>query len=273
MKLYLEGGQEKWLISINLLEKHTQLNITQHQMRIGNHDISYQLRAGGDNCILFIHGLGCSKDSFSHAFMKGYFSDKYTLLASDLLGHGDSSRPEDLSYTLEEQCNFIYKLIQKLDPKCLNIIAHSMGSVVAMLLMEKLNNVRSFFCLEGNLIPEDCHISLKVSSIEEMKFVNKIYPIAPLTFACKGSSTEKLANPIAFYRSAKSLVNWSFHGDLLKKYKNISIRKVYIYGEKNKQITILNKLKNLDVVQINGAGHFMMIDNPKDTYRTITTIL
>ena len=180
-------------------------------MRINNYDISYQLRARGDHYVLFIHGLGCSKESFSHAFIKNYFSDEYTLLAPDLLGHGDSSRPENFPYTLEKQCEFIFSLLQKFDPKYLSIVAHSMGSVIAMLLMEKLNNVHSFFCLEGNLTPEDCHISQKVLSLEEMVFINKIYPMAPSTFSCKGVSTEKSSNPIAFYRSAKSLVNWSFH--------------------------------------------------------------
>ena len=93
--------------------------------------------------------------------------------------------------------------------------------------------------------------------------------MAPLTFACKGLPLEKLANPIAFYRSAKSLVHWSSHGGLLERYSNLSIQKVYFYGEKNKKTDILHKLQNFDIVQISGCGHFMMMDNPEDTYKGI----
>ena len=245
------------------------MNTNQYEMRIGNYDLSYQIRNGGDRCVLFIHGLGCSSDSFKHAFDENYFSEDFTLLAPDLLGHGNSSKPEDSSYALEKQCDLVLELVQKLNIKSLNIVAHSMGNVVALLLIEKLNNVHSIFCLEGNLAPEDCQISQKVSSLEETNFVNKIYPMTPLTFACKGLPLEKVTSPIAFYRSAKSLVHWSTHGGLLEKYINLSIQKTYVYGEENKEINILKKLQNTDLLKINGSGHFMMMDNPTETYKGI----
>lgn len=246
------------------------LKIKQCYINVGNDKLSYQLKSGGDRCILFIHGLGCSKESFKHAFDGNYFTKAYTLLAPDLLGYGDSSKPVDFSYTLEKQCTSILELIRKLNPRHLNIVAHSMGSVIALLLIEQLNNVQSFFCLEGNLVIEDCHISRKVSSLDETTFVNKIYPMSPSTFACKGLSLEKMASPVAFYRSAKSLFHWSSYGGLLEKYRNLSIPKTYFYGAENKEIYILQKLEKEDIVQINGCGHFMMIDNPSDTYRGIT---
>ena len=48
-------------------------------------DISARLRGSSDELILFIHGLGCSKESFDAAFDSPDFAD-FQLLAVDLVG-------------------------------------------------------------------------------------------------------------------------------------------------------------------------------------------
>lgn len=238
-------------------------------MLIDKHELAYNLKSGGDKSILFIHGLGCSKDSFRHAFEGDYFPGEYTLLAPDMLGHGDSSKPNDFSYALEEQSSLIAELCQRLELRNPNIVAHSMGGAVALLLIGMLKQVNSFFCLEGNLVPEDCKISKRVSLLREKDFVNKFFPMAPLKFRCKGLASEAVTSPEAYYRSSKALVHLCEMGHLLEEFNNLPSKKTYIYGEENRKIKVLSKLGKQDVVQIRRCGHFMMMDNPKDTYEAI----
>ncbi len=138
-----------------------------------------------------------------------------------------------------------------------------MGNIVALLLTERLNNIRSFFCLEGNLVAEDCQISQKVSAIKEENFINKIYPLTPSMFSCQGLVLEKTATPLAFYRSSRSLIYWSCKDYPLNQYQNLTVKKAYFYGDKNKELYVLDKLKNIiDIVVIKESAHFMMKDNP-----------
>jgi len=233
-------------------------------------EMSYWIRDGDGEWVIFIHGLGCSKDSFLPAFENNYFAQRYSLIAIDLLGHGDSSKPRDFSYTLEQQVEVLGGFLRDIQPGVVNIVAHSMGGAVALLLMEQMTNVNNFFCLEGNLVSEDCKISLRVAALDERKFVDKIHPIAPLQFRCMGLASEPAASPQAFYRSAKSLVKLSTSGCLLKLYKETNTTNTYIYGERNNQIPVLNELQGLERKEIPDSGHFMMLENPHETYREIT---
>ena len=239
------------------------------EKRVGGFDISCLYKISGDECILFIHGLGCSKDSFIDAFDGEWFGHDLSLLAVDLVGHGQSSKPSDFLYELEQQAAVIADLLKSLDIKTLHIVAHSMGGAIALLLMRTLNQVKSFFCMEGNLVAEDCTLSKRVASMPESKFVNEIYPLAPQKFRCRGLPTDPDPSPVAVYRSAKSLVYWSTEGNLLGEFLQLPFPKYYFYGENNQHIAVLDRLQLIEVVKIPGGGHFMMLDNPHVTYHEI----
>ena len=239
------------------------------EKRVGDFDISCLYKISGDECILFIHGLGCSKDSFIDAFYGEWFTGELSLLAVDLVGHGQSSKPGGFSYELEQQVAVIVDLLKSLDIKTLHIVAHSMGGGIALLAMRSLNQVKSFFSLEGNLVAEDCTLSKRVVSMSESKFVNELYPLAPQKFRCRGLPTDPDPSPVAVYRSAKSLIYWSTEGNLLEEFSRLSFPKYYFYGEYNQNIPVLSRLQSFDTVKIPGCGHFMMLDNPHVTYNEI----
>jgi pimeloyl-ACP methyl ester carboxylesterase len=226
------------------------------KITIGDNELACKVKEGGNQCLLFVHGLGCSKETFRNAFEGSFFSTEYTLVAPDLLGHGESSKPKEFSYALEEQANVLVQLLRGLKYQKLSIIAHSMGGVIALLLIEELKKVNAFFCLEGNLSPEDCTMSLRVSLLEEKDFLNKFFPLAPLNFRCRGLASDPITN-------------FSFNEFLLERYTALPVKKVYIYGEESREKPILKKLGDLETVQIDKCGHFMMMDNPESTYKEI----
>ena len=54
--------------------------------------------------IAFIHGYGSSKDFFRYAFTDPSLK-QYSLIVLDLIGFGDSSKPENFSYQMSNQAS------------------------------------------------------------------------------------------------------------------------------------------------------------------------
>jgi len=107
--------------------------------------------------VLFIHGLGCTKESFDTAWDYG-LEEQVALVAVDLPGFGESSRPADFSYALEDHAAVVAEVLAALPAERLHVVAHSMGGAVALLLLRsrQAERIVSFINVEGNLIGEDC---------------------------------------------------------------------------------------------------------------------
>ena len=131
---------------------------------VNGHRLAYRLRRDGPEGFIFIHGLGASKNSFDCCFEMAVFGG-YTLATLDLPGCGLSSRPDDFSYSMEDQATLVLKWIRGLELARINLIGHSMGGVISLYIAEALcTQVKSFFNLEGNLGINDCTFSSKIAS-------------------------------------------------------------------------------------------------------------
>ncbi|MFK5895052.1 MAG: alpha/beta hydrolase, partial [Pseudomonadota bacterium] len=212
---------------------------------------------GSKGDILFIHGLGCSKESFNDAFTATGLSD-YNLIAPDLPGFGVSSKEDNILYEMSNQAEYLKSLLDILKINNPIIIAHSMGGAIALLLIEQLKSIRHFFCLEGNLVAEDCSISRKVAALSQDYFVNKEYIDHPLKYRCQRLSSDPEASPVSYYKSSVSLLKLTESGKLLEKYLKLECPKTYIYGEENKNTRAVSLLEGEDLVEVDGCGHFMM---------------
>ncbi len=249
-------------------------------------EISYSLSKGVGESIVFIHGLGCSKDFFKDVWKLPEY-EKYTILAFDLLGFGNSSKPKDFSYTMEEHAELCKLAIEKLQIERIHLVGHSMGGAIGLLLIEKIRaKVISFTNLEGNLVGEDCTLSREairysMEDFEKMAFqalkseVRRTKALLSSTTASKKLYYKWLSKttPYSFYKSAESLVNWSDSGKLLRMFIDLDISKHYVFGELNKNSAAVGMLATVPKTQIPGSGHFMMVDNPQEFYQVLFRIL
>jgi len=249
-------------------------------------EVSSNFRKSAEESILFIHGLGCSKDSFKDVWNFSEF-EKYTIVTFDLLGFGDSSKSKEFSYTMEEHAEICALLIEKLKLDEVHVVGHSMGGAIALLLIEKYpSNILSFVNLEGNLIGEDCTFSRTAisSSLEDFEerfftdFTSWIKDIKDLA-ASPPLSTRLFyqwlskSDPYAYYRSSESLVKWSDSGRLLNMFIDLDIKKYYVFGEANRNVPAIKMLDTVPKIQITKSGHFMMCDNPQEFYTKLSMML
>lgn len=244
-----------------------------------DYTISANIRKTSNKWIVCLHGIQSNKDLFNDIFSIPYFDD-YSILAIDFIGFGESDKPENFSYDIDDQAMIISRVVENLKIQKLHIIGHSLGGMVGILLLNYLKEkILSFVNMEGNLVLEDCGLSLKVASRSFDEFKNKYFGKIKLDLekskapnAYKRRKWIESVPDYAFYKTSESIVKWSKGKKMLNLFISSLNRKLYVYGQKN-----LFKAKrlpsNINVAEISNAGHFMLLDNSGECYKKIIGFL
>ncbi len=229
--------------------------------------------------LLCLHGLQANKELFK-PLLEQEFVAKYSFIAIDCIGFGNSSKPEDFSYDIEEQAHIVNEVINQLAIKKLHIIGHSLGGVIGTLLLQPLESkILSFINIEGNLTLNDSGISKIVAEYSFEDFKNDKYmQIQNDLKQSREPSAFQRNKWIAqipdyvFYQTSVSLVDWAKSGKLLQLFAQSSSKKVYMIGDKNRVKRAIVPT-GIQTIVIPNAGHFMLLDNPKVCFAVIKTFL
>lgn len=92
--------------------------------------LSYRVVGNGPQDVILLHGIASDR-SFWQPLISLLESNKYRIIAPDLLGHGQSPRPGWASYSTDDQALALRRILKKLRVKRAIIVGHSMGSLVA----------------------------------------------------------------------------------------------------------------------------------------------
>lgn len=86
--------------------------------------------AGSGPVVLLIHGIG--DNSTTWAAIQTRLAERFTVIAPDLLGHGQSEKPHGGDYSVAAYANRMRDLLHVLDIERVTVIGHSLGGGVAM---------------------------------------------------------------------------------------------------------------------------------------------
>ena len=224
-----------------------------------------------------------AKTHFRHAFDVSSLR-RFTVVAIDLVGFGESRGPESFEYAMEDQARVMLKVLDVLKTESFHLCAHSMGGLVAMKMAElEPERILSLIDMEGNLTPEDCFFSGRVAELsfeafekegrrrleEELREAGLVDPAMS-----EYLETFRMASTIALYKSAGHTVadSATVLVDRLSRIRNAC----YIYGERSRGVYPGEKLlheKGVPVFYVEGAGHAMAADNPEELYRVIGSFI
>lgn len=126
----------------------------------------------------------------------------------DLPGHGISDRPEHFGYTLEEHADALASALDTAGLTGVELIAHSMGGAVAVVLAHRRPELVSRLVLtEANLdaFPPPTAGSSGIASYEEDAFVDSGYARVLEKVGPVWAATMRLADPLALHRTAVGL--------------------------------------------------------------------
>jgi pimeloyl-ACP methyl ester carboxylesterase len=102
--------------------------LTPHHMALHGHRVSY--RQGGDGpVLLLLHGVTNSSATWEP--VAPALAERFTLVAPDLLGHGDSATPRG-DYSLGAHASGARDVLTALGIERATIVGHSLGGGVAM---------------------------------------------------------------------------------------------------------------------------------------------
>ncbi|MFI9757296.1 alpha/beta fold hydrolase [Streptomyces sp. NPDC051963] len=221
---------------------------------------------GEEPARVYVHGLGSVSAVYhAHIAARPGLAGRRSLFV-DLPGHGISDRPAHFGYTLEDHAVALSAALDAAGLTGAELIAHSMGGAVALVLAHRRPDLVSRLVLtEANLdaFPPPAEGGSGIASYEEDEFVDHgharvLQKIGPLWAA-----TMRLADPRALHRSAVGLERGS-EPVMRTILKSLPIDRVYLQGELSGELEGREGLEaaGVRVVSVPGAGHNVMFDQP-----------
>lgn len=234
--------------------------------------------------LLYLHGLGCSMNDFAAAHNRPELSD-YSLLSFNFPGCGGSPYPENARLGIDDLAGITNQVIERLAVDRLAVIAHSMGGAVAVRFMETYpHKVTAFANVEGNLTGNGLFLSSKIAGQTRDQFAANGLQTIRRKFAGSDNLGEQAyaralesAAPEAVHDNAVSLVEHSQRGDLLPKFLDLEVPRLYMYGEQNRSGADHYRSQfekhGVQMAEIPGSGHWPMHDNPDAFYGALGSFL
>jgi pimeloyl-ACP methyl ester carboxylesterase len=246
-------------------------------------EIEYFISLGRKETILYLHGLGCSKNDFLSATTTGDLQ-AYTLVAFDFPGCGNSPYPENITLGIDDLVEITNSIVSQLSLDDLVVIGHSMGGLVALLYIQGYGeHVKGFVNVEGNLAPEDGIFSREITKHHFAEFQETTFSDLKEELSRSDNrgfqkyvdTLEKYSSPRAFFDYCPSLVDYSVNGNVIQRFTELRIPKIFIYGSENYWLPSIPQLQNrgCEVVEIANSNHFPFYDNPQDYYEVIAHFL
>lgn len=121
------------------------------------HDIIYKKSESGKPWLVLIHGFpSCSFDWWK---IWGPLSERFNILALDMIGFGRSDKPYDFPYSIYAQAEIHLELLSSFNISAFHVLAHDYGDTVAQEIMAKEQDgvtwkTLSVCLLNGGIFPE-----------------------------------------------------------------------------------------------------------------------
>lgn len=241
--------------------------------------VRQDLAAGATSAVVFLHGLGSASSIYAPAFSDPAFSGR--ALAFDFLGCGKSDKPDDFSYDLREQGACLAALLDDAGIERADIVAHSLGGVVAVLFaLAYPDRVRTLVLAEANLVASNAKISRRIVEYgDEQRFAaafesfigyyNRRHSPAAYRFYLTLVQT----TPIALFRGAASMLA-RVDDDFYRAYLALPLPKVYIRGGESYHSMDERTARDFAAAGVRletipGAGHSMMEDRPETFFAVV----
>ncbi|MFF9815646.1 alpha/beta fold hydrolase [Streptomyces sp. NPDC014006] len=221
---------------------------------------------GAEPARVYVHGLGAVSSVYhAHIAARPELAGRRSLFV-DLPGHGISDRPEHFGYTLEEHADALAAALDAAGVTGAELIAHSMGGSVALVLAHRRPDLVSRLVLtEANLDrdPPPTAGSSGIASYEEDEFADGGHARVLERVGPLWAATMRLADPRALHRSAVGLRRGS-DPVMRTLLEELPMERVYLQGERSGELAGAAGLKaaGVRVVSVPDAGHNVMFDNP-----------
>ncbi len=241
-------------------------------------DISYNREGTGDTAIVFVHGWAINKTYWQS--QQDLLSKRFTTVALDLGGHGESGKNRD-SWTVFDYANDVIALINGLDLKKVILVGHSMSGdvisavadsipqkIVGFIGIDNFKNISTSYTAEDqqnfdgfirllhrnydSVITAFCYASLFPADYRDSSAMKKV-----VDDVLKTDTSVSIKTIDAMLRTGIT------EGDRLKRV-NLPVHVITsAYAPVNKDTMAVYCVKGLKEKVIDGTGHYPMIEQPE----------
>src|SRR5881394_2219411 len=135
---------------------------------IHGHTVGYRL-AGEGPAILLIHGLALSSATWKYVIPA--LAERHTVVAPDLLGHGESAKPRG-DYSLGAHASGIRDLLLGLNIARASVVGHSLGGGIAMQFAYQFpERCERLVLVSSGGLGEEVHPLLRAATLPGSEFV------------------------------------------------------------------------------------------------------
>jgi pimeloyl-ACP methyl ester carboxylesterase len=139
-----------------------------HEVRIHGHRVCFRL-AGQGPLIVLVHGITGRSEQWEPVM--DALSDRFTVFAPDLLGHGESAKPRG-DYSLGAYASGIRDLLIGLSAEPATVVGHSLGGGIAMQLAYQFpERCGRLVLISSGGIARDVHPLLRAASLPGSEIV------------------------------------------------------------------------------------------------------
>src|SRR4051812_19770458 len=104
------------------------MTLTPHEIKLHGHRVTYR-RGGSGPALLLLHGVTDSSATWEG--VAPALAERFTLIAPDLLGHGESATPRG-DYSLGAHASGVRDVLTALGIERATVVGHSLGGGIAM---------------------------------------------------------------------------------------------------------------------------------------------
>ena len=239
-------------------------------------------RSGVGDPVIFLHGLGSTKEDFADAAFRPALCDRH-LLGLDFPGFGETECDDTSIVDVPFLVETLEALLKKMAVTRCHLVGHSMGGLVAQLAAERLGPaVRVIVSIEGNLTPQDFLFSRCVEQFphDPHGLLGELFERARAAnfpgAALYATGLRHKLDPAILPGLLRSLVAISDTPGLIDRFVDLTCRRSLLVGQAS--VTSLSYLdwlraRSVPVRFIAESGHFPMYSNPQAMWAAIEAAL
>lgn len=266
--------------------ERSRAGLSENTLQVDNLDIRYY--EGGPEkaqTILLIHGFGADKSNWPR--FARFLTDHYHVIAVDLPGFGDSSRPPNISYDVGTQAERLADFMHEQGIGRFHVVGNSMGGHIAALLAARHpNEVLSvgLFDNAGITAPRQSELFQRLFRGEDnplvLRSVDDFPALLDFVFVQKPPLPARLQEYLAERALERSAFNSMVFQQLRERYiplepelPKITAPTLLLWGDRDRVLDVSSievmkpLLKKPSVAILRDCGHVPMIERPEETAR------
>ncbi|MNZ72942.1 Lipase 1 precursor [compost metagenome] len=273
------------LLAASQLVDSTRAGLSERSLQVGELDIRYY--EGGPakaQTVLLVHGFGADKNNWPR--FARYLTERYHVIAVDLPGFGESSRPDNISYDVGSQAERLFDFTRALGIGRLHLVGNSMGGqIVAVFAARHPQQVLSLALFDnaGVQAPRQSELLQRLEQGENPLLLSKAEELPKLldfVFVQPPQLPERLQRYLGERAVERSAFNRKIFVQLLERYiplepelPKITAPTLLLWGEQDRLLDVSSVdvmkplLRQPSVVIMQNCGHVPMIERPEETAR------